>query len=264
MYYKEYLRARKSLAIFILVATCLLGISLLISMGGPVVVNIGDDQKAAHDAARAAAHVTVGIPWLEFFGAAALIAAVMSTVLGSTLAQENDGHLELACTKPVSRTRYVATAMGIDITAVVLTQLVAFAFILIPIYLFGHRTIHLVQGHDAGVNALRLALFPIAWYAVIVGLSAGTRGKAGIVQGLIWPITLALVALREAPFSSAWHSVFLALNAVNPLIYASYKSGDVNIIGATPLNVLTSTVMLGVFVVAGWAAATLQWRRVEA
>ena len=247
MYYKEYLRARRALVVFIIVAAVLLVISLVgMALGG------GVDRKPDL------------VQWLALLGAAALAASIMATVLGSALAQENDGHLELAWTKPYSRTRYAATAIAIDMAAIVLALLVGFAFILIHIVI-GHPNEHLVAGPDAAINALRFALFPLAWYALIVGLSAGTRGRAGVVQGLIWPIALVLVVLRDAPLSAMWHGVFVALNAINPLIYASYQDhGDVAIVGASPLHVVTSTVVLAALVIAGWAAATIQWRRVEA
>ena len=246
MYYKEYLRARRALVVFIIVAAVLLVISLV-----GMAFSVGVDRKPDI------------VPWPALLGAAALAASIMATALGSTLAQENDGHLELACTKPYSRTRYAASAIAIDMAAIVIALLVGFAFILIHIVI-DHPNERLVAGPDAAVNALRFMLFPLAWYALIVGLSAGARGTA-VVQGLMWLIALVLVVLRDAPLSPMWHGVFVALNTVNPLIYASYQDrGDVTISGASPLHVLTSTAMLAALVVAGWAAATIQWRRVEA
>lgn len=266
MYYKEYVRARGAIVVFLVVAGILLALSLLISYAssGHVVLGSSHEQNAV-------VVKSVGgpdtIPWPALFGAAALAAAIMATVLGSTFAQENDGHLELAFTKPYSRAKYAATTIAIDMAAIVLTLFLGFAFILIPIFLlgFGHL---LVPGPDVAINAVRFTLFPLAWYAIIIGFSAGLRGKAGIVQGLIWPVTLALVALREAPFNAMWHKIFLALNVINPLIYASYQdqSNDakVMIVGASPENVVWSAAMLALLAAAGWIAATLQWRRVEA
>jgi len=247
MYYKEYLRARRTLLVFIIVAAVLLALSFA-AMALPGAYN--PDFK--------------GIPWPELLEVAALAAAIVATILGSTLAQENDGHLELAFTKPYSRAKYAAIAVGVDMAAIMLTQFVAFVFIVLHIVI-AHRE-HLVAGPDAALNALRFTLFPLAWYAIIAGLSAGMRCRTGnIVQMLIWPISFVLVALRGAPFNAAWHGLFVALNAVNPLIYISYHNhGDMTILAASSLQVAANAAMLAALVAVGWVAATLQWRRVEA
>ena len=249
MYYKEYLRARRTLVIFSIVAAVLLAVSL-----ASMAITVGGDRSSSQ-----------GIPWPELLEVAALAAAVMATILGSTLSQENDGHLELALTKPSSRAQYAATTIAVDMAAVVLAMLLGFAFIVIHIVIV-HPYEHIVAGPDAAINALRFTLFPLAWYAIIAGLSAGMRCKTGnIVQMLIWPIAFVLVALREAPFNAAWHGLFVALNAVNPLIYISYHNhGDMTIAAASSLHVAANAAMLAALTAAGWVAATLQWRRVEA
>jgi len=259
MYYKEYLRTRSALIVFTIVGLILTAIPLVIAAGAHL--DMGDPPGAKPGAVHE-------LPWVALLGVASLVASVMATVLGSSLSQENDGHLELACTKPYSRTKYAATTMAIDMAAIVASMLIAFVLIEIAGYLihvFSHRDVRFIAGPDATVNAIRFTLFPLAWYAVIAALSAGTRGKAGVVQGLIWPVTLGLAGAREAPFGSVWHNIFVVLNTVNPLIYASYQDpGDITIVGVSPLHVVTSAVMLAVLVVAGWVVATIQWRRVEA
>lgn len=247
MYYKEYLRARGALFVFIIVAAIL----LVLSFAGMVLTNSVNSTPDT-------------IPWPALLAVAGFAATIMATILGSTLSQENDGHLELACTKPHSRTQYAATAIAIDLAAILATQLIGFAFILIHI-IFVHPAERLVSGPDAGVNTLRFILFPLAWYAIIAAFSAGLRGKAGIVQGLIWPVTLVLVVLREVPLSMPWHSLFVVINVINPLVYISYQdASDVKIIGASPAHVVASAMMLLALLIVGWVAATVQWRRVEA
>lgn len=249
MYYKEYLRARRTLVIFSIVAAIL----LVISLAGMMLTT------------GAVRYSPQAVSWAELLDVAALAAAVMATILGSTLSQENDGHLELAFTKPYSRATYAATVIAIDMAAIVLALLIGFGFVAIHIVL-GHPNERIVAGSDAAMNALRYTLFPLAWYAVIAGLSAGTLCKsAGVVQGLIWPVAFVLVALRDAPFNAAWHNAFVALNVINPLTYISYHNhGDVTIVAASQLQLVESAAMLAALVAAGWVAATLQWRRVEA
>jgi hypothetical protein len=246
MYYKEFLRARGAFVIFVIVG----GVLLVLSLVGMAIVPHGNGNMAA-------------AAWPEMLVTAALFASIMATVLGSTLSQENDGHLELACTKPCSRTTYATTMITVDMAAILLAQLAAVAFILIH-YVIGHGITHFVAGPDAAANAVRFLLFPLAWYAVIAGLSAGLRGKAGVVQGLIWPVATILVVLRLAPLSGIWHNMFVAVNVINPLMLVSYHQGEVTIVGPTSLPVVASAVMMAVLVIAGWAAAIMQWRRVEA
>jgi hypothetical protein len=244
MYYKEYLRARGAF----ITTTIVLAALLVFSLVGMAFVP----------------HETyVGTPlWPAALAVASLVGAILATCLGCTLSQEND-HLELAATKPTSRVRYATTVMAIDMAAILLSVLVAFVFIVIH-YAIGHGIYHFNAGPDAVGNMFRFLLFPLAWYALIAAFSAGLRSKAGIVQGLIWPVAIVLVALREAPFQPIWHNLFVAINSVNPLILVSYHDrGDVVIVGTT-LNVTIAAVTLAALVVVGWFAATVQWRRVEA
>lgn len=248
MNYKEFLRARRCFVIFAIISAVLFVIS---------VVGMWLVPESRHGTN------SMGAPaWTEILVTAAMFAAIAATVLGSSLAQENDGHLELACTKPYSRFTYATTVIAIDMAAILLCQLTAAAFILLH-YVFGHGITHFVAGPDAAANTFRFVLFPLAWYAVIAGLSAGLR-TAGVVQAFIWPVALILAVLREVP-PGFWHNLFVALNIINPLTLVSYHQGDVTIGGPTTSpNVILGAAMLAALVIAGWGAAIMQWRRVEA
>jgi hypothetical protein len=265
MFYKEFLRVRGALVVYSIVLAILLCISTLITVSTSKV-----DLSIGGGAAQAATvtHATIdngATPWLVLLAMAGFSAAIMATVLGSSLAQEND-HLEVACTKPCSRTAYATGVIAIDLAGILIALIIALAVAFSGFFVIAAKTgAHLITEPDAVSNIARFLLFPLAWYAVIAGVSAGMRGRAGVVQGLIWPVAMFMLVLRQVPLGGIWHGIFVALNVINPLIYISYQSkADVVIVGAGPAHVLLSTLILVAFVVAGWFAATTQWRRVEA
>jgi hypothetical protein len=229
---------------------------------GGVNVAVTDEQGKAHSA-TATSKGPQETPWVELFGAAGFIAAIVSTVLGSTLAQEND-HLEVAWTRPRSRTGYATTLMAVDALGIIIAQLIVFAFIIAHMASY-HPDQHLVAGPNDALNAIRFMLFPLAWYGLIVALSASMRGRAGVVQGLIWPIALGLTALPEAPLPGIWHRILVAISLINPISYISYSEHDNGIATGAALSSATLAVAaLAAIVVASWAAATYQWRRLQA
>ncbi|HTD32310.1 MAG TPA: hypothetical protein VK665_01515, partial [Candidatus Elarobacter sp.] len=57
--------------------------------------------------------------WGALFLISGGMGLLVATILGGPLAKENDGHLELAWTKPVSRDLYALAAFGADVVAIV-------------------------------------------------------------------------------------------------------------------------------------------------
>ena len=266
MYFKEYLRARKSVIVYTLVWVVFFLLTSLLTVWLPMV---------ADPDARKISSALLPQPWPDVLGIAAFAAAILSTVLGSTLSNENDGHLELALTKPYSRDAYVTRVIAVDLAAILVSLLIGFVFMLVHFAIFhtgnfaccqGYR---LVAGPDPFLNALHFTLFPLAWYAIIVCLSASLRG-AGIVQGLIWPVAIGLVVLRDLPAAGAWqawHNVFVAINVFNPLIYISQgesTSGAAVQLGGSVVPDVVGALVLAAYFLAGCVGAALQWRRVEA
>ncbi|HEY6358788.1 MAG TPA: hypothetical protein VIX35_11120 [Vicinamibacterales bacterium] len=259
MYFKEFLRVRNAL-VWYLVVLALIGIvTSLITMGsGEASITVGAVPK--HPVPK-----VEDLPWVALFGFAGFFAAIMSTVFGSTLAQENR-HLELAWTKPQSRTRYATALMSIDALGLFIAQLAAFALILGHIAVFHHGQIRVVARPDDTVNVVRFLLFPLAWYGIIVAFSASLREGAGIVQALIWPIALGFTGLAEAPLPAIWHRIFDGFNLINPLAYVTYHDPgpDVNVLTTAGFaNVILAVTVLGLIVVVSWFAATYQWRRLQ-
>ncbi|MBV8172273.1 MAG: hypothetical protein JO219_10135 [Candidatus Eremiobacteraeota bacterium] len=261
--YKEFLRVRHALMWFAIT----IGVTAL----GILIINTAAHSGHATivlDHGTTKIHKTVAIPWVIWFAAAAWVAAIMSTILGSTLSQEND-HLALAWTKPRSRTSYATALMLIDGAAILITQFVAFAVILVLFKVLSPSSVPLTSAPDDALNVVRFALFPLAWYALIVALSASLRNRAGIVQGLIWPVAIGLGSLIALP--APWRQIFGVINFVNPILYTSYHAGSVGSgmvidTGGTVLEISAGVGALAfvAFVVLGWFAATYQWRRLEA
>jgi hypothetical protein len=200
---------------------------------------------------------------------AAWVAAILATVLGSSLGQEED-HVALAWTKPHSRTEYATTLMAVDGASIVIGQLITFGFIAALTAGLSHSALRIVGRPDDLLNAVRFTLFPLAWYMVIIALSAGPRIRAGMVQGLIWPVSIGLAAVGAAAPAPVNH-IFAFANILNPILYTGYHAGSFSSgvvvdteSGPFLVSAGLSTLALAAFVVVGWFAATFQWRKLEA
>ena len=213
MYYKEFLRVRNAVIWCAATQGVVLGIIALISLlfiphHGAVVllpsdtstVNVPDNATVKVDTHEGPTN------FIGLLGASSLmIGGIMATIFGSLLANENVGHLDLAWTKPHSRAAYAATAMLVDVAGIVACVLIGFVtFVLIMVFVREPVT------WDVSASTLndfaRFALFPLAWFGIIVALSARLRG-GGVVQGLIWPVTLVMLVLAQIPFPPVWHTL---------------------------------------------------------
>jgi hypothetical protein len=266
MQYKEFLRARTALLWYVIV--------LAVTAAGIVIVaSLSGSDQHVHVTAGTAAHPipkTTALPWMIGYALASWVAAILATVLGSSLAQEED-HLALAWTKPHSRTEYATVLMGVDAICIIIAQVIAFGFIGALKLGLAHSAVRVVPGPDDTLNLVRFTLFPLAWYAVIIALSAGPRIKAGMVQGLIWPVSIGLAVVGVSALPAPWHQILAAANVINPLLYTGYHAGSVSsgIVvdtesGEFTVSAAMSTLALATFIVLGWFAATFQWRRLEA
>lgn len=264
MYYKEFLRVRHALLWYLigLVATALFITIINLASGSHVSVMVGDVPKVP---AKVEA-----VPWVALFAGAGFLAAIMATIFGSTLSQEAD-HLALAWTKPRSRTEYATTVMLVDAAGIVTSQLLAFAFILGVLLVLAHNDVRLVAGRNDLFDLARFMLFPLAWYGLIVALSARLRNRAGVVQGLIWPASFVFAGFVVAPVPPVMHEIIVLVNYLNPIVYTSYVDvASGTHVNATPANGLmlasagASTLALAAYVVLCWFVATAQWRKLEA
>lgn len=193
------------------------------------------------------------------------IGLLAATMLGGALAKENDGHLELAWTKPASRERMALQAIGIDAAAIAASQVVAVAVYLCCILLFH------VPSFSTGVTppfiAILVALLsPIAWYAALTAWSASIKSHLGMVIGLGWPAALIVPGVAHATknltglVGHAVHVVFTALSYIDPIAYMSFGQGA-HKMTPTVEGTLLALALLTAFYI---ATSVLQWRRLEA
>lgn len=225
------------------------------------------------DAHKGVSHVTMmykpgaDFTWGGLFQISILIGVIVASILAGPLAKENDGHLELAWTKPVSRERYALAAIGTDIAAIVVSQLGLIAVVLLGTAMW------VMPAITAGRNAAELILFsllaPVAWYACLTCFSASLRRGVGMVLGLGWFLALVIPGVYAAtshtynPVGIGVHAIFMALAYIDPIAYVPSMSphgAHENMFASMSVS-LASVALLAI---AYLAFAVLQWRRVEA
>ncbi|HEV2909201.1 MAG TPA: hypothetical protein VGX02_07975 [Candidatus Eremiobacteraceae bacterium] len=259
MFYFERLRVRNGLMWLAITLVVMLGIIFLVNLLSPhghVNVSVGDSAASSPTSSPTT--------FVELLGAASLlVGGIMATIWGNALARENDGHLEVAWTKPVSRTTYATSVMLVDGVGLLLSVVLGF-FALVLILIDVRAPITFSVAPSSLMDIARFLLFPLAWYALIVALSARLRG-GGVVQGLIWPIALGLTGIAAAPLPPVWHTIAMIISLLNPMTYLQYHQNDFSLMTSTIMApALLSDIALAVFVIGGWMLATTQWRRMEA
>ena len=184
----------------------------------------------------------------------ALIVAFLASILGLNLASENDGHLELAWTKPVSREQYALTIFTVDAVAIVIALLATiFCGVLISDVWIGHQAVE-VSGSSGWEDVLAI-LFPINIYAWIVALTASQKRNRGGFVGMFWPAAFMLAALPQIPVDLV-QRISRVIDYVNPIVLFTKNSRQQPTIASYEIAFVMTVVLLVV--------AIAQWRRLEA
>jgi hypothetical protein len=207
-----------------------------------------------------------------YFMLAAITALIVATVLGAPFARENDGHLEIALTKPIARVPFALGNIGADLCAIVAAWAMTVAFMIVghtifeaPKYVFG----------SSDLTAIGLGLFSaIAWYFMLSAATASMKRAYGTVLGIAWPVALlvhwlATAQLGNAPLSRAIHAVAATLAWIDPLTYVRFipvnttatLGGNVSTASAVAAYSLPILIVLAIVYA---ALAIVQWQRVEA
>jgi len=203
-----------------------------------------------------------------FFAIATFLGFITATLLSCTLGKENDGHLEFAWTKPASREMYALTAIGVDVAAIVASELAAVLVFLLLLALFPGPTLTWLP--TASAVLLAALLGPTAWYALLTMASASLKRGLGAVVGTAWPVAVTLPGFARAYFGESAigqgaHKVFSAINFFNPIGYIHLHGAGHNDVPALTLeNASTAIPVLAVLTLVYLALAIAQWRRVEA
>lgn len=206
------------------------------------------------------------VPFSIYLAIAAIVALVIATVLGAPFARENDGHLEIAFLKPITRTSNALGAIGADCIGILASGVMAIvacaimqAFFEVPHFDF--------SGINSTVIPLAIAL-PLSWYAFLNASTASLKRGAGAVIGLAWPAALVSSSLAKLNLGSSlvgqtFHAIFWGVSRIFPLTYVSFEGHDTDVSTLGPQLMATFVILTGLFLVYG-ALAIVQWRRVEA
>jgi len=195
---------------------------------------------------------------------------LVSTILAGPLAKENDGHLELAWTKPVSREQYALACFAADIPAIIISQLLCIAVTLIATFMF--VVPRFSYGPHVGWNILVALLAPIAWYALLTAASASFKRGPGLVIGLGWMFAIIVPSvaggLSEAAkyntIAAVFYAIFHTLAYLDPISYLEFRNRESTIGTGFGLPIQSVVAALAALSIGYITLSVLQWRRVEA
>jgi len=185
--------------------------------------------------------------------------AFLASALGLTFAAENEGHLEFAWTRPVTRERYALGIVGVDIAGMLVAFVLSIVIVILGILACGGIELFAKSQFSArqlGESLLVLG-FPVLMYAWIAALSASLRrGRAFTI--LIWPaMSILAVFASQTPAGSPFKPVLVWLNSyINPITIFAESEHHALTIPWTMYGLAFAAVLLGTMIV--------QWRRLEA
>jgi len=192
---------------------------------------------------------------------AGIAASIFASIIGCTLALENDGHLPVVWTKPFSRTSQALAKFAIDLAAIAFI----FAFTCGAIFLFLAVTglaPYAVVSTDAWQEFARYVIAPVAFFGLLQVLTSTLSRQAGMVVGLTWVALVALIVLSLVNLPAPFHAIVDVLNYANPLVYLAFAVDDHG-------NVITyglsaAALALALIALIGGTMAIYRWQRSEA
>jgi ABC-type transport system involved in multi-copper enzyme maturation permease subunit len=203
-----------------------------------------------------------------YMAIASFVALIVATILGAPFAREADGHLEVALTKPVSRTKFALGAIGADVVGLLAVMVMTVLFAIITQALF--------QVPRFGLSADAMPLFawaivlPLSWYALLNAATASLKRGYGAILGFAWPVcifvaVMGVAQLGDSPLGAAVHSIFWTLSRIDPLTYAHFHSSRGSVqVSIQDLDYTAKLGILTALTIIYGALAVFQWRRVEA
>jgi hypothetical protein len=238
MWYIPFVRAYRALATYAVVVVAVAVVS------GAIRLTV---HLSAHDTARGS------IEFQMIAGVAMVGISILATVMGLSLASENEGHLEVAWTKPASRERYALNIFGIDLVA----MLCGYILTIIAIFTVADVWVgrQAVFAEKPLWESAAMFLLPVYIYALIALGSASLKRSRGMVAGLFWPIVLGLTALAQIRIDSV-RAIAHAINTINPVVIFETPHG----VETSPSTYALAAVLTAIAL----ALAIVQWRRLEA
>jgi hypothetical protein len=250
MTYVEWLRVRGTLKW----TTIVLGILFVIACVARVTLPAHSHMEGAHE---------MSFGYFVVFGA--VVALIVATMLGAPFARENDGHLEVALTKPIDRIGLALMTIGVDAAGIVASLAVGtlFGIGLHTIFFPPWITFHV---YDA-IAIVFGVIAPLSWYAMLAAATSSMRRGYGAILGIAWPVAaivagLSLVDPNDNALAALIHTVFWTLSRIDPLVYMHVNTEEMSMT-ADP-TWLPRLAMLAILAAGYGVAAVAQWRRVEA
>jgi hypothetical protein len=201
---------------------------------------------------------------------ATFVALIVGTLLGAPFARENDGHLEIALTKPIARERLALATIGVDLAGIAAAWLMTVVFVMIAHSVFEAPRFAFTP-FDATVIVLGL-VGNAAWYAMLCAATAAMKRAYGVILGVAWPAAIAIAVLGKIDLSGSQlgqvvHDIVTPLSWIDPFSYLHFGPAyTVNGQGAGALAVAPNyeLPMLVILALVYGALAIVTWRRVEA
>lgn len=204
---------------------------------------------------------------------ATLVALIVASVLGAPFGRENDGHLEIALTKPIARERLALFTIAVDLAGIVAAFVLTIAALMV-----GHTILeapNYVYGPTDTVTIVAGLLGAFAWYGLICAATASMKRAYGVIQGVVWPVAFLLHVLSNlngvySPLLQLIHVIARALQWLNPLAYLPFgglfdSHSSVPQVTVNAAALLANHIpILAILALVYCALAIVQWRRVEA
>lgn len=191
---------------------------------------------------------------------AGIIASIFASLLGGSLARENDGHLAVAWTKPISRPAHALAKMAVDLGAVAFVFALTCAVVFIYLAVIG-AVGDIVIAPDTWTQLLRFLVAPAAFFGLVQALTSTLARQAGAVIGFTWVALFGLIILSMVNLPAPFHAIVDFLNYANPLVYVAF---DVDKTGAVVTYGAGGAAALALIAVIGSATAIYRWQRSEA
>ncbi len=231
--------------------------------------SISPDGKTAHTVM----HFKPEVPefyWAVLFVMSAPIGLLVASILGGAPAKENDGHLDLAWTKPFSREHYAVAAFAIDVAAIVVAQVAMILVTLLATLMFFVPRFAAEQGSGPIIGVALVG--PFAWYAMITAASSSFKRGPGMIMGILWVAAVLVPSVsgilaepaQVNAIAAGFHAVFKALSYLDPFTYMSFSVHQAQVKAQSGFTMGANLLILAALVVVYLAVSLVQWRRVEA
>jgi len=265
MTYAQVLRLRRALLVY---GTVVGGLFLIVVLFGHLPNATFDVETTfGHHATKSVS--SINLSGLLFF--TGWVTIIFATVISTSLNRENDG-VEMVWTKPIARGRLAFWYIALDFGAILVAYAFAVALCVLALASFGLLKYVSVDGRTIPTLVIGLGV-AFMWYGLLQGLSSWQRGgRGGMVIGLSWAAAFVLTSLAGATAGGGLpllHSLFTALDVVNPVAYFSSYTLSGYGAHASPVlpQALAGTLMRSVATwgigILGCAAAIAGWKRLE-